>query len=177
MIALFLIAVFPMATTLPDEEEKGGLVEWQAEQPLTWADFSGDIDTESPYDAWTWSGINYVYSWFYEGDDIKIDLNAYAFFDPAQSWVKNGEKSAELLAHEQLHFDISEMHCRYFEEAVHDFDFTENVEAELDSIYNVYFDQLLATQIKYDEESEHYQNAEGQMHWNNFVASELKRLE
>jgi hypothetical protein len=173
----FIPFLFVGLLSFQSDEATDTLVEWDSERPLTWKDFSGEIDRQSPYDAWTYSGINYVYSWFYEGDAIKVDLDAYAFFDPAQSWIKKGEESAELLQHEQLHFDLSELHSRYFEVAVRDFAFTENVEAELDSLYTVYLNKLLATQIQYDEETKHFQDKKEQARWHQFVADELKQLE
>jgi hypothetical protein len=160
-----------------DEEEELDYLEWSIERPLTWADFEAKPDSKSSFDAWTYSGISYVYSWYYQDDNIRPDLNAWSYFDPKQSWIKKGKMTPELLAHEQQHFNIAELHCRYFEERVDKFTYTLNVEAEIDSIYGVVFEEMLAMQITYDEETDHFRNLEGQNKWNEFISDELKRLE
>jgi hypothetical protein len=152
-------------------------IEWEEARSLVWNDFSGKADGESPYDCWTWSGINYTYSRKEAEGLVRIDLDAYAFFDPHRSWVKKGERTTKLLAHEQLHFDMSELYCRYFERAVRNFTFTENADTEMDSIFTVHLNELLAAQIRYDEESEHHQSQAGQAKWEQFVADELKRAQ
>jgi hypothetical protein len=160
-----------------DEEENANELTWDAERPLVWEDFTAEPDKQSSYDAWTFSGINYVYNWYYnDQNQIEAEVNAWAYFDHAQSWVKKKSISEELLAHEQLHFDIAELHCRYFLEAADHFTYTENVEAEIDSIFNVYFKQMLSTQIDYDIATDHFRNKEEQIKWNNQVHAEMDRL-
>jgi len=174
IIPLALLLLFSFS---PNETEDADRIIWSADRPLQWTDFTGAIDSKSSYDAWTYSGMSYTYTWNYSGDDINVEVNIDSWFEKDQSWVKKSKMSPALLAHEQLHFDIAELHSRYLEEAINNFEYTENVEAEVDSIYNAIFNQLLAAQIKYDEESEHYQNKSGQLKWNTFVRDELKRLE
>ncbi|MBI3133697.1 MAG: DUF922 domain-containing protein [Bacteroidetes bacterium] len=175
---LHLSPLFFVLLLLSFQSDKStDIVEWNSQTPLRWHDFSGNIDEQSPYDAWTFSGFNYTYTWNYNGDEIVVAADAYAFFDPAQSWVKTGKMTPELLAHEQLHFDISEMHARYFKDRIAGFEFTENVEAEVDSIYEVTFAALLETQLVYDEETEHHKNKEGQLRWHQRVHNELNRFE
>ena len=151
-------------------------IKWTKSNPLTWENFSGEIDTSSQFEAWTWSGFRYTYSWKRMDVTIFVDCTAYAFFDPAQSWIKKLKKSDELLKHEQVHFDISELFSRYFEERIAMHDFSNQVEHEIDSIYNVTFQELLDAQVKYDTDTEHYRNKEEQKRWEEFVHSELVRL-
>jgi hypothetical protein len=172
----FVVIFFLFSFQLDEEVEDIGII-WRSERPLTWKDFSGKVDSESPYDAWTYSGIWYVYSWYYDNNTIRPDLNAMAYFDPEQSWIKKGKMTPELLAHEQQHFNISELHCRYFQERVDKCTYTLNVEAEIDSIYAVVHEAMLAMHIKYDEETDHFRNLEGQKKWNQFISDELKRLQ
>lgn len=174
---LHLMLVFFLLSFQFEDVEGVDYIKWDASRPLTWKDFSGKIDAKSSFDAWTYSGMSYTYSWYYQGENVKVDCEIYSYFEPGQSWVKKGKMSDELLAHEQIHFDIAELHARYFEEKIELFSFTKNAGAEVDSIYEVTFNEMLAMQIKYDEESEHYRNAEGQIKWNDFVHDELKRLE
>jgi len=151
-------------------------VKWNENQLLTWSDFSGKIDSSSEYDAWTWSGFNYSYTWDVADGGPIVECEAYAFFDPSQSWVKKNKQSEELLRHEQVHFNISELHARYFKEKVDVYQFTMEVETEMEVIYNTTFEDLLAMQIQYDEETDHCKKKEEQVRWINFVNDELKRL-
>ena len=115
-----MLFLFPLFAVQTDDEEEDKTVHWSADRPLTWADFSGAVDTKKEYDAWTYAGVNYVYSWYYdENDEIGLDLNAWAYFDPAQSWVRKGKMTAELLAHEQVHFDIAQLHCLRLQKRQH----------------------------------------------------------
>ena len=166
-----------MSSFQSDEEENTNELTWSEDRPLIWSDFTGDADRSSSFDAWTYAGINYVYTWFYDDNNqIRADINAWAYFDHSQSWVKRSAVSKELLEHEQLHFDIAELHCRYFLEASLNYTHTENVEAEIDSIYTVYFEKMLSAQIDYDMATDHFRNKEEQMKWNQHVHSELNRL-
>jgi hypothetical protein len=152
-------------------------VRWSATTPLTWDNFSGPIDETSEYDAWTYSGFNYEYNWSEADGKINWSIRAHSYFDPAQSWVKKNRKSPALLAHEQLHFDIAEMHCRQFKERCAKYKFTSNMDAEIKAIYDEVFGDMLQAQIDYDVESHHHDSEEGQLVWNEFVAEELSRLE
>lgn len=151
-------------------------VKWNESTPLTWSNFSADIDSESEYDAWTFSGFNYTYTWKRMDGAISVECSAFGYFDPTLSWVKKNKQSDELLKHEQLHFDISELYSRYFEQRMKAFRFSNDVASEVDSIYTVTFDELLNTQIKYDEETNHYHNKTEQNRWEKFVKMELEKL-
>lgn len=169
--SLLLLVPFILSSSAVTE------IKWNAAQQLTWADFSGKIDTSSEYDAWTWSGFNYNYTWEVADGGPIVECDAYAFFDPTQSWVKKNKMSDELLRHEQVHFNISEMHARIFKEKVDLYPFSMEVESEIELIYNTTFEALLAMQIQYDEETDHCKIKDEQLRWTNFINDELKRLE
>lgn len=176
-----ILFLFPLLGFQTDEVEKDATVKWSADRPLTWKDFTGEIDTKKEYDAWTYAGINYVFSWEEEGEEIKLDLNAWAYFDPAQSWVKKarlsdgqGKQSAELLAHEQIHFDIAQLHCLYFIEAANKMQYSANIEKELQNIFTIYYTDLLAMQIQYDDETDHFKNKVAQKEWAENIKKEIE---
>ncbi len=70
-------------------------------RPLTWDDFTGKPDMQSPFSANTWWNLKYSISGMsFNGDSVSmkgfsitLELNA------EQSWVKNGEKTDALLKH------------------------------------------------------------------------------
>lgn len=169
----FLIAltfIFFLLSFQSDEEDELITLQWNPERPLTWKDFKGKADPESTYDAWTYFGISYVYSWYYQDDLIRPDLNAWAYFDPEQSWIKKEKATPELLAHEQIHFDIAEYYCRIFCARVYTFEsYNLNVEAQMDSIYAATHIDMMNMQQKYDQETDHFNNKAAQAEWNSSI--------
>lgn len=151
-------------------------IKWNESTLLIWENFSGEIDSESEFDAWTWSGFKYSYAWEITDGGPLVECSAFGYFDPTLSWVKKKKKTDILLKHEQVHFDISELHGRYFEERMNSFTFSNEVEQEVDSIYNVTYQELLDMQVKYDTETDHHKNKEEQLRWENWIKSELMRL-
>lgn len=169
-VLLLLLVPFILSSSAVTE------IKWDATQPLKWSDFSGKIDASSEYDAWTWSGFNYTYTWEVADGGPMVECDAYAFFDPAQSWVKKNKMSDELLRHEQVHFNISELHARLFLEKVDSYIFTMEVDAEIEEIYNSTFEALLEMQSQYDEETDHCKNKEEQERWTNYIDASLEDI-
>jgi Bacterial protein of unknown function (DUF922) len=106
-IALPLMSFMPLDTeptgpTGVDNDE----MRWTPGRKLTWADFKGTPAPGNPMDALTESGI--TFSWACDQRGFRAEI--YSLFVPSKSWVK--EPTASLLAHEQVHFDITELHAR-----------------------------------------------------------------
>jgi len=84
-------------------------IAWSAARPLTWADFKARPLATEQLAALTSATI-----------DVQVGCKDYVFaaqvnavFIPSESWVRDAKKaSANLLRHEQLHFDITELHAR-----------------------------------------------------------------
>ncbi|HEY8202370.1 MAG TPA: hypothetical protein VII47_13580 [Actinomycetota bacterium] len=86
---------------------------------LTWKDFKGKVPAGAIFDAETFSGIDpqglvrkYKVSkagsdWEVDGEVDVTKLNLKAFMRQGKSWVRKAKKSADLLRHEQGHFDIA----------------------------------------------------------------------
>lgn len=47
-----------------------------------------------------------------------MNIDTYAFFSPAASWVKPNQKTAELLKHEQGHYNMAEVYALRLRKAV-----------------------------------------------------------
>lgn len=100
-------------------------IEWHADRPLTWSDFKGPVDHNAPSRnvAQTAASLGWSYeietsisdgSCTYRVSELRIS----AVFHPEESWVRPGHKNSAVLAHEQGHFDITEIHRRMFREEV-----------------------------------------------------------
>lgn len=153
-------------------------IQWK-EDPLTWNDFSGAPDLGNDFDASTNSGISY--SWSLRSSETKAELfyRVQSYFYPDLSWVKPGKDSALLLAHEQLHFDISELHARKLRKTMNNYvpNLKADVKKVLERIYQRNETARRQMQEKYDRETLHGQDEEAQAKWEIFIRSELSGLQ
>lgn len=169
-ILIFLASFFAQAQ---EDEEK---LYWSTTS-LTWEDFKGNPNPNDPYQANTYSG--FTFSWSLqqneEGREFVYDIKSY--FLPNQSWVKKGAKNSYLLAHEQLHFDISELHARKFKTTLANFDSSGSlaeVKRGMKSIYQQIEKERKAMQQKYDRETDHGGNKKAQEKWQDFIQKKLQ---
>ena len=131
------------------------------------------------------SWLNVELSWGCEGGELTA--SARATFDPAQSWwrpspdnarsspTRSSQKEAQLLAHEQLHFDLTEIAVRRirkrFEElkdACAEPGGSEIIPGEIEKIDR----DLQEEQRRYDRETAHGVNAAAQAKW----AEKIRKL-
>lgn len=171
-LAFLFLAVTEVFSQLPENK-----MTWQ-EHPLTWNDFKGTPEAGNPFDANTNSGISY--SWSLRSSEKETDFlySVETYFYPDLSWVKPDKKSNDLLAHEQLHFDITELHARKLREAMKNYKLPEKekIKEELKKIYRDIEYSRTQMQERYDLETDHSQNVQAQQKWKNFIKSELEKL-
>jgi hypothetical protein len=85
------------------------MLTWSAARPLRWADFKHRPTSPDRLAALTASNIDVQVAC----KDFVFSSTVTAVFLPRESWVRAAPKaSANLLRHEQLHFDITELHAR-----------------------------------------------------------------
>jgi len=86
--------------------------EWAAERRLTWADFQGTPDIRSGAVAVTATVVEYEMAC--TGTEFRWRI--VSRFVPRSSWVKPDHlvirQSEQTLLHEQVHYDLSEVHAR-----------------------------------------------------------------
>jgi hypothetical protein len=182
----------PIEPALPSQT-----IQWHADRPLQWDDFSGPIDPYSPPEtvAMTAASLRWSYEYRIERDN---DLCAYriskvtsdAVFSPGDSWVKPGYKNTAVLNHEQGHFDLTQIFKRILDQratALIDIrnscegntigevskftkrDAAQRVQALFDSVWQEY----LAAQAAYDEQTQHGIAIEPQKLWTERIQSGL----
>lgn len=168
----FLVLGISVQAQLPDNR-----ITW-TEDLLTWEDFLGQPDPSNPFQANTSSGIAYSWSMKQLGDEIGFMYDVQSYFLPEESWVKPGQYSVHLLAHEQLHFDITELHARKLRKAMEEFDIkkTKNIKPALQAIYKNIEASRAQMQKRFDAESRHSMNEEAQVKWQKFVKEELEKF-
>jgi hypothetical protein len=93
------------------------ILRWEQHPALGWDDFKGRArrNTGEP-SAVTDTGFRVQL----ECRGGALDIRVVTEFYVNSSWVKTGRKSAELLRHEQGHFDITELFARKMRKAIRD---------------------------------------------------------
>lgn len=173
-------------------------IEWSVERKLTKGDFKGRAPVAAPNASM--SAISIETSW--ECEAGVLVTSARATFDPSRSWWRNSQGSvwgdagermsstqaqqtarrnvlqrdAQLLEHEQIHFDIAEVTVRKiktrfaeFKNACADADGTEPIQQMVSEIDR----ELEEEQQRYDRETAHGINERAQEQWRRRVRAML----
>lgn len=170
---LLLALVVPMLAMRSDSSRPDeGEIRWQADFRLQWSHFAGKPDRGSNMDALTESGITFSWSCDWRG----FKAEAYAIFVPSGSWVK--EPTNTLLAHEQAHFDITEIHARKLRKffATHP-DPCRLGKIGIDKAAQTIVQASHALQNAYDSATQHGEAKSAQREWITNIAAELVALE
>ncbi|NNK87688.1 MAG: DUF922 domain-containing protein [Flavobacteriaceae bacterium] len=171
---LFYLWIWVVFTGFQEEPT----LSWSAEYRLEWSDFRGEPEDRADVVAVTASGLTYGYSTTeYPSGDITYDIDVTAFFYPERSWYMEDEVTDIVLDHERLHFDITELHARKFRERVKNTTFSRNINREIDDISKAVHKELRSMQRKYDSETNYSRLPDKQILWNEFIRTELKKME
>ncbi len=142
---------------------------WSKNRKLTWNDFNGKPVKTMSAAALTYTDIQMNASFI----DGKASIEVKNYFDSKLSWSKN-KTSAQLLAHEQLHFDITELYTRIIRKRLNEIVSEQTIR---DGTINTESSKLLkewrAFQLKYDEETNHGVLLDKQKAWETKVAEML----
>ena len=147
---------------------------WNNSRPLQWTDYKGSPN--SSYHAYTHSNIGYSYSSMYYKGKTSFKFVVENKFNPSSSWVRVSKRTASLLKHERLHFDISELHARKLRKRFAEHTFGSNPQSEINSIFNAISRANLNMQQLYDSQSNHSMNVKEQARWERLMKAELAKL-
>lgn len=156
---------------------QAGKIEWNKNRLLTWRDFQGIPDKNSPFVAKSQTGIHFKYSYTLKENSVDVEFSVNSFFNRKKSWKKSDRVSSHVLKHEQTHFDITELHARKFRKKLEDFSFTKDVKNEIEQLYLQMEEERTTMQKQFDAESNHSRNREKEFAWRKFVAKELNKYE
>jgi len=174
MIRIVFILFFISFQFVAAQDEE---LPWNSDKKLTWNDFKSIPDYSHPYAAITYSGMSYGFSADVVSGEVDVNYKVNCFFVANKSWVKRryrGDK--ELLKHEQLHFDITELYTRKFRAELSKMTFTNNVKAEIKAVYKKITKEKVLFQEKYDLETDHSKNVAAQKRWQLKINSELQNI-
>jgi predicted secreted Zn-dependent protease len=169
----FLSIVFPAdaAYSQTDVDPAIDQLSWNEFYKLQWEDFQGKPAEYSLGDAAT--SVKIKAKPFLVKNRIKYDV--VAVFSRKKSWAR--DRSASLLAHEQLHFDIAELYARKIRKKI-----SELSDRGVNDIkvYNAAIQELLeesnAADQQYDLETLHGGMSKRQASWSKKVKDELAEL-
>lgn len=151
------------------EREK---INWRSRRTLNWNDFKGNPVAAAPNAALTSTSIliNFGY------DDQSLTYKIQCVFYPQKSWTK--VQSNHILAHEQGHFDISQLFTRKLHKALSEYRFrAASVDRDVQKIYQQISQDQAAFQQLYDQETNYSRNLAEQKNWQDKIEKELEELE
>ena len=158
MLRLLLACCF--ATSIAVSQSNNNLIEWDFARRLSWEDFKGTPPLEATHAALTSSGIliNFTYN------DKSVTYDITCNFDKSKSWGRI--KNDHILAHEQGHFDITEIHARKLYRNLKEYRFRQaTVSKDIHEIYQKVVTDLQQMQNEYDRETDHSRNFFQQKNW------------
>ncbi len=148
------------------------LMFWQSGNKLTWEDFKGKPDKSSPYKALTYGRIKTDVS----ANSKEAHIIIKTSFDKNKSWVKE-LRIDNLLAHEQLHFDIIELWARKFRQKLKGKTYTFKVfQSEITTMQKFIYEGADKMQLEYDKETKHAEDKVNQQKWNEQITDEMQKL-
>lgn len=175
----FLFIVFLSYGTHLWAQEEMDKIFWEKDG-LTWVNFEAQPDVNSAFHANTSAGLSYSWGLKNSNGVIELEYEVKSYFNRKGSWVKSGSKKEDLLKHEQVHFDITELHARKLRKKLSEI----NVNAlgkepreVLNNYYKAIEKERSLMQQKYDRETNHSLNKNAQLKWQEYVERELNKYE
>ncbi|MCC2546688.1 DUF922 domain-containing Zn-dependent protease [Hymenobacter sp. BT175] len=147
---------------------------WLPDRPLTWADFQARPHASEQLAALTSSTLDVQVGC----TDFEFHATVSAVFVPSESWVRDVKRaSPALLRHEQLHFDLTELHARLLRQKL---SLTKmncmKLQPALNNMTNLAFAAWKREESRYDGETNHGLNTAKQEFWEAQVKQRLALL-
>ena len=168
----FLLGLFLVLFSSNSDSTK--IIYWDKNHRLEWTDFEGAPAYQyESISALTSSGIVH-----YTGcKDGQLIYKIQAYFEKDNSWVKEEARTNHHLAHEQIHFDITELSARKLRKALAKRTFKCGEEPEFENFIKAFLEQWQLEQRAFDMMSRHSLDKGQQRQWFYKVAMELSLLE
>ena len=167
-----IVQILSLSLLMLFSTKQSNLIEWSAERKLTWNDFKAQPDNASTNAALTSSSINIEFG--YNNTGLKYNIKCR--FDKNLSWGRI--KNDYILAHEQGHFDIAEIHARKLNKLLKAYKFnSRTVAKDVNTIYEKVMKEHHAFQSQYDQETNYSRDFKLQDEWITKIQDELKKLE
>jgi len=141
---------------------------------LEWDDFKGEVDSTSVAAAVTFSGFAYQFRARSSREKLEINLYRWTYFNKNKSWPRPEWRTPKILAHEQLHFDITRITAEELRRALLSSSFSKNnYKQELAQLFYTYQKKAAKTQDEYDRDTRHGLDSLQQANWANRINQAL----
>ena len=149
---------------------------WQPGRKLKWSDFKAKEGT-GDFAAQSNCAFAQDIDPVFENNSGTIYITVRAAFLKQGSWVKKGQTTAYILNHEQMHFNIAELHVRKLRKTISEANLSlKNYEDVITKMYNSAWDDYNAMQSLYDLETRHGTVEKAQEEWNKRIEKGLAAL-
>lgn len=139
---------------------------YEEKPQLSWKDFKGIPQYNTPYQASTNCGIGYDVEKKVVHGKVTVQTTVHSYFYPELSWKRDiNENDPSLLAHEQLHWDITELHAIILRKRLAAYIPTANYKKEIHAIFENVEAQRKKMQLLYDKETVHGRDKIAQSNW------------
>jgi hypothetical protein len=140
--------------------ETEDIIPWENDKRLAWDDFLCDpkVGTDAVASTSTSLGIAY------QLNDGQLKYHITCYFNKEKSWGLM--RTDYILAHEQGHFDITEIFARKLNEALQNYQFNKRTfKKDIGQIYQSIVAEKEDYQKTYDAETDHSRNRKVQYDW------------
>lgn len=152
----------PVTSVIRDSTDRAteDMIPWENDKRLAWDDFLCDPKTGTDAVASTSTSLGIAYQ--LNGGELKYHITCY--FNKEKSWGLM--KTDYILAHEQGHFDITEIFARRLHETLQNYQFNKRTfKKDISQIYQSIVSQKEEYQKTYDAETDHSRNRKVQYDW------------
>ena len=170
---LFLILIIYVTTIFTPvvEDEK---IPWREGEKLTWEMFKGNQENVGNFVASTNSGISLSFGIRTIEGKTKVDYDVQSYFYPNNSWYNKDKVNATILAHEQTHFDISELFARKLRAKFYTISRDRNFKEMARTTYKENEEDRVKMQDKFDRETNHSRIELAEIYWESYIEGQLK---
>lgn len=154
---------------------KKEVIQYDINRQLTWNDYKGQPNRASTFKALTATSIKFNAN----SDGKTLSLSLINSFEPRASWTKTTE-NRNLLNHERLHFDISELYARELRKEILEMKVNSSGQKLIDKISKMYstkMKELDDFQKQYDKETDHSIIESRQQAWEKDIKYKLDKLD
>lgn len=150
----------PSVLFLGEKEENEEVIPWKYERILTWEDFQSEPKTGTDVVATTSTTLGISY----QLKDGELVYSITCNFSKLKSW--GSMRTDYILAHEQAHFDITELIARKLHYDLQNYQLDKkNFRQDITRIYEEAVKEKEAMQETYDRETNHSRNRVKQYEW------------
>lgn len=157
------------------------IIAWSEERKLVYDDFKGKVRpisiSSSLSVAVTASIMSYKEKKINPFNFTVKECLIKSYFDCKTSWFDENFKNKEVLEHEQLHFDATEVMARKFRKRLESKYSKPVLQSILEREFKTILNEVNQFQSKYDGETDNGRNKMKQEEWKEKINKELKELE